>query len=698
MGELHGIFNPQRVAVVGATERAGSVGAAVTRNLLETFEGEVVPVNPNADSVFDIETLDSIRETIDVDMAVLTVPPDVVLDVLEACGEMSIHNVVVITAGFSEAGEGGAERERRLVELATTYDLNVVGPNSLGVMSTSVGLNATFGPDEALPGELSFMSQSGAFVTAVVDWANEQQIGFKDIVSLGNEAVLDETSFLREWGDDPETDVIIGYLEGIDDGQSFIEVTREVVRETPVVLVKSGRTEAGAKAASSHTGSLAGSDRAYSAGFEQAGVLRAESTQELFDFAGMLAGQPLPDRNEVAIVTNAGGPGVMTTDAVGASSLSMASFTNDTIERLREEMPEAANLHNPVDILGDADNERFQKALEIVIADENVGSAIVLSAPTAVLEYDQLVETIIDARAEQELPVAVCLMGGARVRKARERLNESGLPCYFDPDRAVNSLDALAKYARIQYRTWSEPTAFDVDRERAEDILTQVKAREDNRLGVEAMELLEAYGISIPESEIVDSADEAYRAADEIGSTVAMKIVSPDVIHKTDIGGVKVGVDLEDVRDAYDEIITRTRNYRSDATIIGVQIQEMVDVDAGVETIVGVNRDPQFGPLLLFGLGGIFVEILEDTTVRVAPVSRHEAKEMIGEIDSAPLLRGARGREPADEAEIVDALQRISQLVCDFPEILELDINPLIALPDRVQAIDIRLTVDPEEL
>ena len=698
MGELRGLFDPERVAVVGATERSGSVGAAITRNLLETFDGEVVAVNPNADTVFGVEALDEVAEASDVDMAVLTVPPDVVLEVLEQCGEAGIDDVVVITAGFGEAGGEGATLERRLVELAEAYDLNVVGPNSLGVMSTPTGLNATFGPDHARPGGLSFMSQSGAFVTAVVDWANDQHIGFKDVVSLGNAAVLNETDFLREWGEDPDTDVVIGYLEGIDDGRAFIDTAREVTRDTPVILVKSGRTEAGAEAASSHTGSLAGSDSAYEAGLDQAGVIRAESVQELFDAAQILAGQPLPDDEGVAVITNAGGPGVMSTDAVGASSLTMASFAPETDERLRESMPEASNLRNPVDILGDADVDRFREAMDVVMADDAVGAAVVLSAPTAVLGYDDLAEAIVDAQEDHGVPVAACLMGGDRVREPRERLTRAGIPCYFDPARAVGSLDALAEYARIRETEWTEPTTFDVDRDRAREVLGQVEARAGNRLGVEAMGILEAYGIDIPEAEIVDSAAEASRFAEGLGEPVAMKVVSPDIVHKTDVGAVKLGVEPGAVRDAYEEVLTRARNYQTDATILGVQVQEMVDVDAGVETIVGVNRDPQFGPLLMFGLGGIFVEVLEDTTFRVAPVAEPEARGMLDDIRSAPLLRGARGREPVDEAGVVEAIQRLSQLVTDFPAILELDVNPLVALPDGVQAIDVRLTVDPERL
>lgn len=698
MGELRRLFSPERVAVIGATERSGSVGAAIVRNLLDAFDGDVVPVNPNAETVFGISALDSVTDTADVDLAVVTVPPGVTLDVLEECGEAGVHNVVVITAGFSEAGSEGVERERRLVELAAEYDLNVVGPNSLGVMSTSVGLNATFGPDDALPGGLSFMSQSGAFVTAVIDWANDQHIGFKDIVSLGNKAVLDETDFLREWGDDPETDVVIGYLEGIDDGRAFIETARDVTRETPVVLIKSGRTQAGATAASSHTGALAGSDRAYTAGLGQAGVLRAESVQKLFDAAQILAGQPLPEVEGVAIVTNAGGPGVMTTDAVGDSSLMMASFTDTTTERLQTALPDAASVHNPVDIRGDADIERFRTALEIVMDDDTVGAVVVLSAPSAVLEYDRLGDVIVQAQREHELPVAACLMGGTRVQTPRDRLNEADIPCYFDPERAVGSLDTLAEYARVREIEWEDPATFDVDDERARQILAQITTRESNRLGVEAMGLLEAYRIPIPESEIVGSADAAYRVAADIGEPVAMKVVSPDIVHKTDIGGVKVDVVLDDVRDAYEEIVTRARNYQADATILGVQVQAMVDVDSGVETIVGMNRDPQFGPLLMFGLGGIFVEVLEDTTFRVAPVSEREARAMTQELKAAPLLSGVRGREAADVDSVIETIQRLSQLVTDFPAILELDINPLVALSDGVQAVDIRLTVDPDDL
>ncbi|MFB6081580.1 MAG: acetate--CoA ligase family protein [Halanaeroarchaeum sp.] len=693
-----GLFAPERVAVVGATEREGSIGRAIMENL-ESFVGDVVPVNPKRDEVFGIPAVSDVGEVdTPIDMAVVVVPPHVAVDAVRDLAEHGVENVVVVTAGFGETGSEGAARERELQEISSEYDLNLVGPNSLGLMSTPVSMNASFGPEDALPGSLSFMSQSGAFITAVLDWANDQDIGFKDIVSLGNKAVLDETDFVEFWNEDDETDVILGYLEGIENGREFIDTARDVTEDTPIVLVKSGRTEAGAQAASSHTGTIAGSERAYEAGLDQAGVLRAENVEELFDFARILAGQPVPEGDDVAVITNAGGPGVMATDAIGDADLNMASFSEETIETLGERMPDEANIYNPVDVIGDADNERFKAALDVVLADENVSSAVVISCPTAVIEYGELAGDVADVQEKHGKPVVASLMGGERVQVPADTLRERGIPNYFDPARAVHSLDALATYRDITQLEYEPPVEYDVDDDRAESILRSVEDRETNRLGVEAMDLLDAYGIPTPAGDIVDSPAAAREVAAAVDGDVVMKIVSPDILHKSDIGGVKVGVSDEAVEDAYEDLVTRARNYQPDATILGVQVQEMVDLDAGTETILGMNRDPQFGPLLLFGLGGIFVEILEDTTVRVAPVSEREAEDMLDDIQSAPLLRGARGREPVDEDAIVESVQRLSQLVTDFPAILELDINPLVATPEGVQAVDIRLTVDPDQL
>jgi acetyl coenzyme A synthetase (ADP forming)-like protein len=701
MGELATLFGPDRVAVVGATESDGSVGRAVTENLLGEYDGEVVAVNPSTDAVLGLSCHDSLADVdAPVDVAVVVVPPSVALDVVRQAGESGIEHVVVITAGFGETGARGATREQELRDIADEHDLNLVGPNSLGIINTARGLNATFGPESPQQGSISFMSQSGAFVTAVVDWANDRDLGFKNVVSLGNKAVLDESDFVAEWGDDPDTDVILGYLEDVVDGRSFLAAARDVTAETPMVVVKSGRTEAGASAAASHTGAMAGSEQAYEAAFEQAGVLRVATVQELFDYASILAGQPLPDTDGVAIVTNAGGPGVLTTDAVGDAALSLASFTDETLAGFRDTLPDGANVYNPVDIIGDAPVERFEAALDLALADPNVGATVVVACPTATFEFADLAETVADLRADYGKPVAVTLMGGSSTRAANERLAAAGIPTYFDPARAVESLDALREYREVRGREAVEPSEFDVDRDRAREILEDAASRGTTRIGVEGMGLLEAYGIPTPDGEVVSGRPDAVAAARRVGGgdDVVMKVVSPDILHKSDIGGVAIGVSPEEAADTYEDLVTRARNYQPDAAVLGVQVQELRDTEAGVETIVGLNRDPSFGPLVLFGLGGIFVEVLEDATLRVAPVTEPDARSMLDDIEAAPLLRGARGRDPVDEDALVEVVQRLSQLATDFPAIVELDVNPLVATSGGATAVDLRLTIDPENV
>ena len=695
--DLSALFAPDRVAVVGATDREGSVGRAVFSNLLDTFEGETIPVNPTRESVLGRACHSSVGE-VDADLAVVVVPAEGVVDVVREAGEAGYSAVVVISAGFGESGPEGAARERHLREVAAEYDIALVGPNCLGVLSTPRGLDATFAPETALPGDIAFVSQSGAFVTAVLDWARERGLGFRDVVSLGNKAVLDETDFVRYWGDDPETAVVAGYLEDVNDGREFVAACRETTAETPVVLVKSGRTDAGARAAASHTGAIAGSEAAYEAALDAAGVIRVESVQDLFDAARVLEGQPLPAGESVAVVTNAGGPGVMATDAVGDSDLTLAGLSDSTLSTLSETLPDAATFYNPVDILGDAGVDRFDATLDAVLDDPNVDSAVVVAAPTATLSFESLAEVVATHVERREVPVVTCLMGGASTHGATAALDEAGIPNYFDPARAVESLDVLARQRRIEEREYADPETFDVDTERVVETLTAAAGDGRTRLGVEAMDILDAYGIPTPDGEIVTSRDEALDAAERVGGEVVMKVVSPDILHKSDIGGVKVGVAREDVADAYEDLVSRARDYQPDARILGVQIQEQVDLSRGVETIVGTNRDPGFGPLVLFGLGGIFVEVLEDTSLRVAPVAEAEAREMTDEIRAAPLLRGARGRDPVDRDAVVETIQRLSQLMVDVPAIVELDVNPLVATADGVVAIDIRLTVSPEEL
>ena len=694
------LFAPDRVAVVGATPSEGAVGRAVVDNLRDGFTGDVVAVNPKYDEVLGVPCYGALGDLPDPpDLVVVAVPPDAVVGVVEEAAAIGVRDVVVITAGFAESGSAGARRQRALVDVAERHDLHLVGPNSLGVIGTASGLNATFAPVEAPEGGVSFLSQSGAFVTAALDWASDAGVGFRDVVSLGNKAVLDEADFVEAWGDDPGTDVIAGYLEGVADGPRFVEACRSVTRDTPVVIVKSGRTEAGARAVSSHTGTLAGSERAYEAGLDAAGAIRADSAEQLFDYARVLADQPLPGEGGVAVVTNAGGPGVMATDAVGDAPLDLASLAPATRDALEDALPDAASTLNPVDVIGDADAERYRDALDVVADDPDVAAVVAVACPTATLSFDALAEALVAAHRDAPgVPLVACLMGGERIRSAAATLRDAGVPNYFDPHRAVDALGALHRQRAVEQREHAEPRAIDVDEDRADRVLNAVAARDDNRVGVEAMELLEAYGIPTPASELVDSADAAVEAADAIGPPVAMKLVSPDVLHKTDIGGVAVDVARDDVGDTYEDLVSRARNYQPDARILGVQVQEMVDVDAGVECIAGANRDPQFGPLVLFGLGGVFVEVFEDTALRLAPVARQEAASMLDEIRAAPLLRGARGRDAVDEDAVVDAVERIGRLVADVPAIQELDVNPLVATPDGAVAVDFRMTVDVDAL
>ena len=565
-------------------------------------------------------------------------------------------------------------------------------------MSTSTGLNATFLEVYPPEGSLSLVSQSGAFIAAVMGWAVQHDIGFNHVVSLGNEAVVDETDFIAQWDDDPQTDVIVCYVEDIDDGQQFIEVAQAVTKNTPVVAIKSGRTEAGAEAAASHTGSIAGSEDAYQAGFEQAGVLRALNIQDVFTFGQVLAGQPPLDDTRIAIVTNGGGPGVLAADSVDDSQLALADFEADVSSELDDLLPDAADVTNPLDIIGDADLDRFESALGSVLAAETVDGVVVLSVPTALYEFEELAEIIGSLHQEYGKPVVACLMGGEPADRAADVLTAYGVPNYFDPERAVSSLEALADYGEIRDREYETPMSFDVDREAAREILEETVERDIDFLGTEAIGILDAYGIPTPAGEIVDGPGDAETAAERINGPVVMKLVSPDIIHKSDIGGVEIGVPAAGVADTYRMLRERARQYDPEATVLGVRVEALVDPDESTETIIGSKRDPQFGQLLMFGFGGIFVQIFQDTAFRVAPVTEREARRMTEEIQAAPMLRGARGRRPADLDSLVETLQRISLLISDFPAITELDVNPLVVSPAGVSAVDVRLTVDRKQL
>jgi acyl-CoA synthetase (NDP forming) len=558
------------------------------------------------------------------------------------------------------------------------------------------GLNATFAPKGALPWLTSrFISQSGAFCTSVLDWAWKEKLGFSHFVSLGNKAVLDESDFLAAFAEDPETKVIVAYLEGIKDGPRFMELARRISQEKPIVILKAGRAEAGARAVSSHTGTMAGSDHAYDAAFRQCGVIRARTVEELFDYAYILSRQPLPKGKRIGIVTNAGGAGVMAADAAEWEGLAVARLSESTLQALAQRLPPEAAIYNPVDIIGHATAEQYRAALELVLADPGVDLGVALSAPHPILRYADLARVVAEAKERFGKPIAVSFMAGELGEEAEEILRRAGIPSFFDPARAVRALAALAKYAEIRARRRTPPPSFPVDLPKARKILKSAEEKGRVRLGLEAMELLSAYGIPVAKGGVAKTAEEARKIAEEIGKPVAIKILSPEITHKTEVGGVRLSVPPQEADRVAWELLNAFRKTFPGIPMDGVYVQEMLP--PGREVILGMVRDPTFGPLLMFGLGGIYVEVLRDVAFGVAPLSREEAEEMVRLIRGAKLLLGVRGQPPVDLAGLVDLILRISQMSVENPEILELDLNPVICYPERVVAVDVRMTIAEEE-
>ncbi len=692
---LEKLFAPSSVAVIGASENPGKLGNQVLANLISSgFQGALYPVNPKADEILGLKAYASVSDIPgDVDTIVVVIPNKFVADVLEESGKKGVKAAIIITAGFREAGPEGVALEQEIVRIAKRHGIRLVGPNCLGVIDTHTPMNASFAAGTPEKGTIAFMSQSGALCTAILDYALAEHIGFSQFVSLGNKADVDDVALLDVWGDDPNTNVIIAYVEGITDGSRFIETARATAAKKPIIAVKSGRTASGSKAVSSHTGSLAGSDAAYDAAFLQSGVLRAESVQELFDWSTVFAYQPLIKGNRVAIVTNAGGPGVMATDALEKQGLVLATLQPETEKRLAEVLPAAANIHNPVDVLGDARADRYAAAMDVVIADPGVDGVIVIVTPQTSTDIEGTAEALVRESAKSDKPLLGCWMGAKEASRGTEILAKNKVPNYPFPERAVGALGAM-----LRYHTWKQQPAveietFDVDKKAVADLLARIRAEGRTAIGdAEAQTILKAYGFTTPKSDVAPTPDEAVALGEEIGYPVVAKIASPDILHKSDVGGIIVGVSSADeMREAFDTLIARAKEHQPDATIWGVQVQEMVT--NAREIIIGMNRDPQFGPLVMFGLGGIYVEVLKDVTFRVAPMSRLQADEMVRSIRSFKLLTGVRGQAASDLDAVVDAILRISQLVTDFPEIAELDINPLLVREQGqgAVAVDMRL-------
>jgi acetyltransferase len=690
-------FNPQAVAVIGASRTPGKLGYGVLRNVVQHgYKGAVYPINPKASEILGLKCYPSVLTVPGpIDLAIFLIPSNHVARGLIECGEKGIKGAIVISAGFREAGGEGWQREREIVDIARRYGMRLLGPNCLGVIDTIASLNASFAAGMPRRGTIAFMSQSGALCTSILDMALADQVGFSHFVCLGNKAEADEIAFLEAWQQDPHTSVILAYLEGIDDGIEFMRVARQVSQRKPIITVKSGTTSAGARAVSSHTGTLAGLEWAYEAAFRQSGVIRARSLQELFDYSIAFARQPLLPNDRIAVVTNAGGPGIMATDACERAGLQLAAFKPETVDALRKELPTAASVLNPVDLLGDALADRYALALELAIDDPGVGGVLLILTPQVMTQVEETARVVGELSQGSDKPVLGCFMGRATVEPGIQVLNQYGVPNYPVPERAVAAMAAMMQHRRWRERPPLELETFEVDRDRVRGVFEQIRAERRVAIGdVEAREVMDAYGIPTPQTFLARTPDEAVHFADTVGFPLVLKIASPDILHKTDVGGVELNIMASsDVRDAFELMTYRARRYVPGAEIWGCLVQDMVL--GGREVIVGMNRDPHFGPLMTFGLGGIYVEVLQDVVFRLAPFDRREAREMIGEIRGYNLLRGVCGERRSDLDAVVEAFLRLSQLVMDFPEIVEFDINPLTVFEEGqgLIGIDMRLVL-----
>lgn len=697
---LESFFRPQAVAVIGASANPEKIGGAVLKNLTAGgYPGKVYPVNPHRREIAGLPcfpNVDALPER--VDLAVCVVPAPAVGEVAKQCGEREIKSLVVVSAGFKEVGKEGLAREKELVQVCRRYGIRLLGPNCVGIFDSSTPLNASFAVSSPLRGKIAFISQSGAMLLAILDWSLSSSFGFSKMVSLGNKADLNEANFIAEIAEDPETAVILCYLEDVARGEGFLEVAREAARKKPVIIFKAGTSGAGIRAASSHTGALAGNDLAYTVAFRQTGIIRAYSVPELFDLALAFAHQPLPRGKRVAIVTNAGGPGIIATDEVERQGLEIAAFTRETVAALRANLPREASVYNPVDILGDAPAARYAHTLAQVLADPHVENVLVLLCPTAVTSPKEVAEIIVNLKSSlPDKPLLAAYLGGKTLAEGAALLNARGIPCFTFPEPAVRALKGLVSYAQVKKAPGQEglPSLREARPEIVKAVFYDVlRDRRTVLLGSEGAQVGEAYGLSVCPVYLAREPGEAGARAEEIGYPVVLKIASPRILHKTDVGGVRLPLEnRERVEAGFVEILENVRRHLPDAPVYGVEVQKMLP--PGMELIVGMTRDLQFGPLIAFGLGGIYVNLLQDVAFRLARfLSLSEIEEMIQETKAYGVLKGYRGGKPADLAALTDFIARVARLVLDFPEITELDINPLFAYPQGVVALDIKLTIE----
>jgi acetyltransferase len=689
---LNALFSPKSVAVVGVNATAGTVPFDIFQNILVGgYRGVVYPVAPGKRSICAVKAYRYVVDIPDpVDLAVIVFPADVVARALRQCGEKGIKAVIVISAGFREVGPEGAEREQELKDICQEYGISMIGPNCLGGINTdpTIQLNASFARKMPHAGRIGFLSQSGALCTAVLDYAREKQIGFSKFISFGNKAGVTEIELLEYLHQDEQTDVILLYLEELRDGRRLIEVAQRVTRgenAKPVLAIKSGRTPQGADAAASHTGSLAGEDAVCDAVFSEAGIIRVDSVEELFNSAIMYAYQPMPAGNRLAIITNAGGPGVMATDAAVEAGLEVPRLSEETMQKFRRSLPATANIKNPVDVIGDARADRYMAALEGVLEDPGTDQALVILTPQSMTNIEAIAQGITQIEKKAAKPIACSFMGATDVSIGVNLLQENNIPHYILPEWACRAMADVQRIRRWRETPLEPPEELAVDRPAVESILDG--AGEGYLTEDRALDLLKAYGLPVPPYRLCATADEAVAFAEEVGYPVVLRVVSPQIVHKSEAKGIALDLeDAESIRRADSRIRSHVAQALPEAEIRGLLCRPMIP--RGHEVILGAKRDPSFGPTLMFGMGGIYVELFRDVTFGLAPVARSTAMRMMQNIKAYQVLEGARGGARADIEGIAESLVRLGRLVADFEQILELDINPLIAGPaDRGNAV-----------
>lgn len=689
-------FKPSSIAVIGASASPDKVGFAVLSNIVNGgYEGRIIPVNPKAGEIIGVKCYKDLSDYNDkIDLSVIAVPTQSVKAAVTSSISAGAKAVVVITAGFKEVDAEGAKLEKEIAGICKSRGVRMLGPNVLGLINTYHNLNATFARNIPKRGNISVISQSGAICAAILDWAVARSLGLAKLISIGNKADINEIDLLEALAEDDETSVIVGYLENIVDGKEFIRTAEKVTSKKPVIIFKAGTTTAGVKAASSHTGSLAGTDVAYGAAFRRSGIIRADTFQQLFDFATALSMQPLPKGKSVAIVTNAGGPGIICADAVENAGLKVAQLDTASATALKKKLPEAASIGNPIDVLGDADPERYNVAVKAAMASDSVDAVITLLTPQLMTKPMETAK-IISGCSDGKKPLLACFMGGKDVLPGREELVLRNLPDYSSPERAVDALKAMYDYSLWRNREPRVLARFTVNKRRVERILGIYQRMGRVQMGeADSKKILKAYGFTVPKGELCTSADQAAELADFVGCPVAMKIVSRDIIHKSDVGGVMINLqNSEAVRDAYEMMMLRVGRRMPEARLEGVYLEQMAP--KGREVILGMTRDAQFGPMMMFGLGGIFVEVMKDVAFHLGPVTKEEALKMLESTRSYEFLKGVRGQAAVDIEAIAAGLQFISQLAADFPQIVEMDINPFIVgtVGNRSFAADARITL-----